>query len=225
MDNYKDRYDNIVSKLLELIKKEKELDNIEEEIEINLEKMSVCSEELVKLEKKKYEMKYKVASNKRIKCFSKMFLIIAISALVTILVTGFLLQSVWLKILFVILYFISSNYIHYNMYLKKKDDKNYLYGELENSIEYKNLIDQTNNKKENLNQFRLEDERLMNKVSELHSETMYLYTMIYGFIEEEEIQRGIDETLTKGVELDIKYAENKRLVRRRKKITEIKNND
>lgn len=211
MDNYKDKYDNIVSKLLELVAKERELDKAEKELEVNLEKTKICSDELSKLVGKIYEMKHSVVSKKSLKCMNRALLFSLISGLVFVYIGVNFLPSLWLVIVYIILNIIA----HHNIYIKKVNDKDYMVSELEQSLEYRELVEQKDLKRQELNDLTNEEEMLNELIIDLYLETEYLHTMIYGFIDEEEIQRGIDEALKKGKELEIKYAESRGLVKRR----------
>lgn len=215
MDNYKDKYDNIISKLLELVDKERELDKAEKELEVNIEKTKICSDELSKLVGKIYEMKHSVISKKSSKCMSRALLFSLISALVLV----YVFVNFGFNLTFVLLYFCLNIIAHHNIYIKKVNDKDYMFGELEQSLEYRELVEQKDLKRQELDDLTNEEEMLNELITDLYLETEYLHTMIYEFIDEEEIQRGIDEALKKGKELEIKYAESKGLVKRRSRKT------
>ena len=208
MENYKDKYDNIVSQLFELVQKRRELEKAEKELEVNLEKTKACSDELSKLDGELYDMKHGVICDKTNKCMGRLFLFTFSSSLLL-----FLFDFVgW-----AILLYLALNIIAYrNIYVKKVNDKNYMFGELERNLEYRETVEQMSLKKEIRNDLLLEEEKLNEVITDLYLETQYLYMMICEFVDEEEIQKEIDEVLENSEELEVKDVIDKSLVRRKK---------
>ena len=123
------------------------------------------------------------------------------------------IPSLWLIVLYVFL-----NVIAYNkMYLRKVNDRDYMGGELEQNLEYRELIEQKNLKRQELNELTNEEEMLNELVTDLYLEIEYLHMFISEIVDEEEIQMGIDEALRNGIELEIEYVESKGVVKRRVK--------
>ena len=123
------------------------------------------------------------------------------------------IPSLWLIVLYVFL-----NVIAYNkMYLRKVNDRDYMAGELEQNLEYRELIEQKNLKRQELNELTNEEEMLNELVTDLYLEIEYLHMFISEIVDEEEIQMGIDEALRNGIELEIEYVESKGVVKRRVK--------
>lgn len=213
MNNYKDKYDNIVSQLFELVQKKRELEKAEKELEGNLKKTKICNDELSKLVGKIYEMKHSVISKKTSKCINRFVLFSLISGFMILYVGVNFIPSLWLIVLYVFL-----NVIAYNkMYLRKVNDRDYMGGELEQNLSYRELIEQKNLKRQELNDLTIEEEMLNELVTDLYLEIEYLHMFISEIVDEEEIQMGIDEALRNGIELEIEYVESKGVVKRRVK--------
>ena len=101
MDDYKDKYDNIVSQLFELVQKKRELDKAEKELEINLEKTKICNGELSKLVGKIYEMKYSVINKKSSKCMNRFLLFAFISGFIMLYLGVNFVPNLWLAVLYI----------------------------------------------------------------------------------------------------------------------------
>ena len=209
MDNYKDKYDNIVSKLLELIEKEKLLDKVDKELEKNLESRDICDEEIEQLKEKFYNMKHEVIVAKSNKCLGRALFFSLISGFLFIYVGVVLFPSLWFAVLYLFLNIIA----HHNIYFKKVNNKEYMFGELEKSSEYICLKEQLDNKYRERNKLELDYEILSNESTDCYLETEYLYTMLYGFALDE-VDNGVEVALENGYQEEIEYALNKGLVRR-----------
>ena len=103
------------------------------------------------------------------------------------------------------------------MYLRKVNDRDYMGAELEQNLSYRELIEQKNLKRQELNDLTIEEEMLNELVTDLYLEIEYLHMFISEIVDEEEIQMGIDEALRNGIELEIEYVESKGVVKRRVK--------
>ena len=179
----------------------RELAKAEKELEINLEKTKICRDESSKLVGKIYEMKHGVISKKTGKCMSNVVLFSLISGFIFLYVGVNFIPSLWLAVLYLILDIIAVD----KMYIKKVNNKDYMFGELEQNLEYRELVEQKNLKNKSLNDLAIEEERLNEVITDLYLETQYLYMMISEFVDEEEIQREIDLSLEKGKELELKH--------------------
>lgn len=218
MESYKEKYDYIMSKLLELEEKKQQFDDFEEEMGINLEKKNTCKEEYEKLKDKKRNMRCEIAINKHRKCFQLSTLLTfgfaAVCGLVVVLYSKLLMI-----ILMIVLFIIGSHFMLEKLYFGKVNNDKYLYGELESSSEYKKLLEQIRTKEKELEQFCSKDEMLAREMSHLSTEINCLNAMICGFVDSEQTSKEDTLAIEETSELD------SGLVRRQIKKTERKNSD
>lgn len=209
MDKYKDKYDNIVFQLFELVQKKRELDKAEKELQVNSEKIKVCSDELSKLVGKIHEMKHSIIDRKSSKCMNKFLLFFFVSGFIFLYVGVNFVPSLWLAVLYIFLNTIAFK----KMYLRKVNDKDYMFGELELNLEYKELIKQNDFKRQQLNDLTNEEEMLNELVSDLYLEIEYLHMFISEIVDEKEI----DDVLENSKEFEIESVIDNSLVRKRLK--------
>lgn len=213
MDNYKDKYDIIFSKLVEVFSKERELIKLDKEIDNNVDNINVCNDEVENLQNKIYNMRHNIFTNKHNKCLTRLMLVSLISGLlfISIVILELVSSIIWM----VILYVISIVLAHYNLYVKKINDKKYIFSELDSSMEYSDLIKQLSNKREEIKDLENKYEDLVKEIDELYLEIESLYNNIYELIDDKNNQMDKDESLEMDVNIEEEYTVNRGLVRRR----------
>ena len=171
--------------------------------------MKICNGELSKLVGKIYEMKYSVINKKSSKCMNRFLLFAFISGFIMLYLGVNFVPNLWLAVLYIFL-----NIIAYNkMYLRKVNDKDYMVGELEQNLEYRELIEQKDLKRQELNELTNEEEMLNELVTDLYLEIEYLHMFISDIVDEKEI----DDVLENSDEFEIEKVIDNSLVRRKVK--------